>query len=567
MSAYPSLRVSNDTLDQSWRDIPLLDSYFLETHPGNWHPEDYGRNTAHRDLTPFFHSLSIISRCHHAASVSAYARDILRYLLTEDGVELKKKVLEKLKLRKLEHSNQLSYSRLKIQYATENYIIRETNRKRSFDVDGSSSASSTSTQVELDQGRRSRRRTPSLPSSSERSTSPTVKETTPASELSSFGQPRPRISDPWHGLVQSALLLYEGEAAELPSEHCGAEEQDPEKKVLCKLALRHLQNAEAEMQQPTFDRTTCTDFKDTFVALSGVWNVFSAQANQAFRSSDRQEVEKLCEIAELRKKDDDIVEILNILADKSRKGPLTKVADELYILLSTKPQHRQLLMFLLAILRYIVRPHHGSMAPSEADSMFLWACIFNDGMPLNTPFSFHLGQEGCAATTLSKSKLAMVFDTGTTTRKCDFLFTVKDLEVGYVEAKRSTASKIEVASQLRKNIKINKSILLELEKYGVDCPPLLSIHGNTAIVFCVRRWKGIFVASKACPILVLPTTEEEWPFFLTQHAHVLYNLLDYYHNFSKRCAASYSFVQYEQQAAAEDELVSLSKEERPTLPE
>ncbi|KAF9150087.1 hypothetical protein BGX20_005806 [Mortierella sp. AD010] len=176
-----------------------------------------------------------------------------------------------------------------------------------------------------------------------------------------------------------------------------------------------------------------------------------------------------------------------------------------------------------------------------------------------------IGEQGCAATTLSKSQLAKVFDTGTTARKCDCLFTVKGLEVGNVEAKRISATKLEVMFQLRKNIKINKSILLQLEKYGVECPPLLSIHGNAAIIFRVRRWKHIFVASKACPTLVLPTKEDEWPLFLSRHAHVLSNLLEHYQTFSRNCAASYSQVKYEEQAAAEDELVSLSREEQATL--
>ncbi|KAF9100821.1 hypothetical protein BGX27_000234, partial [Mortierella sp. AM989] len=71
------------------------------------------------------------------------------------------------------------------------------------------------------------------------------------------------------------------------------------------------------------------------VALSGVWNVFSKEANRTFQSADLQEVEELCRMAELENKDADVVEILNMLADKSRKAPLTDVVDELYILLST----------------------------------------------------------------------------------------------------------------------------------------------------------------------------------------------------------------------------------------
>ncbi|KAI8597785.1 hypothetical protein EDD21DRAFT_206525 [Dissophora ornata] len=189
---------------------------------------------------------------------------------------------------------------------------------------------------------------------------------------------------------------------------------------------------------------------------------------------------------ELENKDKDIMEIFSALAKKSTQIPLTGVVDELYNLLSTMPERRQLLLVLVTVLRHIIRPNYGGLTSSEADSMYLWARIFDEGMPLDTNLSFHLGEQGCAATALSKSQLAQVFDTGTMARKCDCLFMVKGLEVGNFEAKRSTATNFEVVSQLRKNIKINKSVLLELEKYGVECPPLLSIHGNSAIVFRVR---------------------------------------------------------------------------------
>ncbi|KAF9948568.1 hypothetical protein BGZ65_007981 [Modicella reniformis] len=314
-------------------------------------------------------------------------------------------------------------------------------------------------------------------------------DTVPTFAPSAFGSSRPQICHPWHDLVRATFSLYEGKDVELPSQQSAVAEQDPEKRVLYKLALGHFQNAHAEMQRPKFDKASCTDFKDAFVALSGVWNVFSKEANEAFPSADLQEVEELCRMTELENKDADVMEILNMLAEKSREAPLTDVVNEICILLSTKPERRPFLMVLLAVLRHVIRPHYGSMAPSEADSLYLWARIFDDGMPLNTHFSFHL------------------------------------LEVGNIEAKRISAPKLEVMFQLRKNIKINKSLLLQLEKYGVECPPLLSIHGNIAIIFRVRRWKGIFVASKACPTLVLPTTEDEWPLFLSRHAYVLSNLL------------------------------------------
>lgn len=77
----------------------------------------------------------------------------------------------------------------------------------------------------------------------------------------------------------------------------------------------------------------------------------------------------------------------------------------------------------------------------------------------------------------------------TSPRKCDGLMTVGPIEVGNLECKHAGASKVEVACQFRKNIKINKSILLQLEEYDLECPLLLSIHGkikkNKKPAFCL----------------------------------------------------------------------------------
>lgn len=123
-----------------------------------------------------------------------------------------------------------------------------------------------------------------------------------------------------------------------------------------------------------------------------------------------------------------------------------------------------------------------------------------------------------------------------------------------MECKRVGASKAEVACQFRKNIKINKSILLQLEEYDLECPLLLSIHGEikknrksptaffphrevvlilnlhvtlgmSAIVFRVRKWKDIWVAGKGAATIVLPTTEDEFRLFLEDTVHDLCNLI------------------------------------------
>ncbi|KAF8979051.1 hypothetical protein BGZ52_005313 [Haplosporangium bisporale] len=79
-----------------------------------------------------------------------------------------------------------------------------------------------------------------------------------------------------------------------------------------------------------------------------------------------------------------------------------------------------------------------------------------------------LVEQGCAASTLSKSMLADVFEMNTSPRKCNGLMTVGPIEVRNLKCKRVGASRAEVACQLKKNTKINKSILLQLQEYDLE---------------------------------------------------------------------------------------------------
>ncbi|KAG0325514.1 hypothetical protein BGZ99_000568 [Dissophora globulifera] len=168
----------------------------------------------------------------------------------------------------------------------------------------------------------------------------------------------------------------------------------------------------------------------------------------------------------------------------------------------------------------------------------------------------NLGEQGCSASALSKSKLADVFETGTTARKCDGLLSVNAVEVGNFEFKRAGASKLEVACQLRKNIKINKRNLLELDKYELECPVLLSVHGMSAIVFRVRKWHDIWVAGKASSTIVLPSTFGELRLFLGDPVHQLSNLLDHYHEYAARADQSFQEYQYRKKGEDEEDTVS-----------
>ncbi|KAG0008454.1 hypothetical protein BGZ80_003428 [Entomortierella chlamydospora] len=160
---------------------------------------------------------------------------------------------------------------------------------------------------------------------------------------------RPRMREPWHDLIQSALMLYEGKTVELTRLGNGASESDTEKRILYNLAISHLLKAQVQMSRPKFDKANCPDFKDAF-------------------------------------------------------------------------------------LQTIIKPMYGSKAASEADALHVWAEIFRQGLPLDCTLSFHLGEQGSAATSLSKSLLAQVFETGATARKCDCILSIDGLEVGNFES-------------------------------------------------------------------------------------------------------------------------------------
>ncbi|KAF9080807.1 hypothetical protein BGX27_005227, partial [Mortierella sp. AM989] len=200
------------------------------------------------------------------------------------------------------------------------------------------------------------------------------------------------------------------------------------------------------------------------VTLSGIWNLYSTNANQRFGPIKLAEAKQLCWIPHLNEKSADydviVPPLLNMLSAGKKAMDLLEYT---YILQHEYPAHIPAISVMQNILKHVVRPLTGAKKPSEADAMLIWGAMFKDGLPLDCRMSIHLGEQGCAATTLSKSMLAEVFETGNATRKCDCLLSVDGLDVGNFEAKRECASDQEVAVQLRKNAKINKSILLELE--------------------------------------------------------------------------------------------------------
>ncbi|KAG0196805.1 hypothetical protein BGX33_001253, partial [Mortierella sp. NVP41] len=304
---------------------------------------------------------------------------------------------------------------------------------------------------------------------------------------------RVRLRDPWHDLADIAVRLFKRNAVDLPPEETKDTEKDPEHKKLYGLAWRHLKDAKVALEQQDADKEMCLHFRDAFVALSGVFNLYSPMTRKALSSADCLEAKRLCLIPELEYKDEELTKPLDALkTTKTRK--LTVVLEDVYSIGN------------------ILNPHHGDNKPSECDALLIWGSILKDGGPKGTPFTFYLGEQASRATRASKIKI-----------------------------------------QLRKNIKIARSVMLELSKYGLACPPQLSLHGLQADVFRVVPWKGVYVAASACDPIVLPTTEAAWNPFIENTAHHLKNLLEYYHEYAVDAKEKTDIFNYTRNTVGQEE--------------
>ncbi|KAF9185901.1 hypothetical protein BGZ50_002804, partial [Haplosporangium sp. Z 11] len=272
---------------------------------------------------------------------------------------------------------------------------------------------------------------------------------------------RMRLRDPWHDLADIAIRLFNGNVVDLPSEKSMETEKDPERKKLYELAWRHLSDAKEGLGQQNANKEMRLHFRDAFVALSGVFNLYSFQARKALSSADCLDAKGLCLMPELEYKDEELTKLLgSLMTTKTRK--LTAILEDVYSWLSSKPTFRLFLLVLRNIIENILNPHHGDNKPSECDALLIWGSILKDGRPKGTPFTFYLGEHASGATRVSKNKLACALNTGYNARKCDCTLSIGKIQFGNGEAKRASTSPVAVKVQLRKNIKIARSVMLDL---------------------------------------------------------------------------------------------------------
>ncbi|KAG0338098.1 hypothetical protein BG004_007356 [Podila humilis] len=323
----------------------------------------------------------------------------------------------------------------------------------------------------------------------------------------------------------------QGKAVDLPAKATKDIEKDPERRKLFELAWQHLADAIDAKEPENIEKETCLHFRDAFVALSGVYNIYSPATRTVLSPTERVEAMDFCRMAELDSKDEALTMLLDSLKT-TRTRTLNAVLED--------------------FIDNILNPHHGNK-PSECDALLIWGSIIKDGRPRGTPFTFDLGEQASITTRVSKCKLACALDTGCNAHKCNCSLSIGKIQFGKGEAKRASTPPAAVKIQLRKNIKIARSVMLELNKFGLDCPPQLSIHGLRADVFRVMPWKRIYVAAPACDPIVLPTTEAAWNTFIEKAAHRLNNLLEYYHECAVDAKEKIDIFNYSQNTVGQDE--------------
>ncbi|KAF8976097.1 hypothetical protein BGZ46_008573, partial [Entomortierella lignicola] len=315
--------------------------------------------------------------------------------------------------------------------------------------------------------------------------------------------PRPKLKEFWHTLMDSAIQLYFGDDATLLSlnDLHTIEIASAYKKTLYQIALMNLYEAKSIYKRPNFDKARCLYFKDAFLALSAVWYLYSPMANDLFGNERTQEAKDLCYIPDLGIQSEDVQSIVKPLLEMMKTGAsIVDLFDKTLTMHTTNPSSILKLRVLQSLFINVIRP-------------------------LN-------GEQGSIATKISSSILAKVFHIGKSARKCDTILAVDGVEICNIEAKKENTSAADIAVQGRKNAKINKSILLQLEKYGIECPPFMNVHGMTATINSIKRLNDIWVVGPACDKIILPKTRMQVQFFLERDVYVLFNLLEYYHHFA-----------------------------------
>ncbi|KAG0247422.1 hypothetical protein BG011_001539, partial [Mortierella polycephala] len=374
----------------------------------------------------------------------------------------------------------------------------------------------------------------------------------------------------FRSLVDIAHAMHFGIYEALPESTAVQDSLPPKRQTLCRLSLSYLKKASntTKYTNPEYS----LPLKDTFVSLSGVWNMFCQDANAAFKD-DYQRGLDACAVKEIDAPDAGFAAIVAPLLEMAECAAKTDSGVKAQLIISkiyelqgapdSEPYCRSL-DALKTILKHAERPLSGrTKDASEGDAVSLWSAIFREQLPATACLALNLGEQGLAAARQSNLDLFGIFGINAGTRKCDSIMTVEHLEVANFELKKALCTDVKDDIQLRRTIKAMKSISLLLRNYGLDCPPVCVMRGMEATVFSMKILDDIWVAGPACDKILLPQMESEVLDFLKNDMHRLFSLLTLYDQYSKEVLVKKA--EYERRLRRSNKAVSPPYEEKESM--
>ncbi|KAF9425137.1 hypothetical protein BGZ94_007806 [Podila epigama] len=244
--------------------------------------------------------------------------------------------------------------------------------------------------------------------------------------------------------------------------------------------------------------------------------MFCQDANDAFKDDYERGLD-LCALKELDIPDTEFATIVAPLVEIAESSAMTDVG------VKAQSMHHQDLSYSIFTRLRTILPLSGR--PQNNSDHYL--------AELRTRQKVMLGEQGLAAARQSNMDLLDLFGIVAGTRKCDSIMTVDNLEIANFELKKGMCTDIKDDIQLRRTIKAMKSIMLMLNKFSLDCPPVCCMRGVEATIFSVKKLDDIWVAGPACDKIILPQTEAEILDFMKNDMHRLFNLLVLYDRYSR----------------------------------
>ncbi|KAF8965994.1 hypothetical protein BGZ46_000470 [Entomortierella lignicola] len=193
----------------------------------------------------------------------------------------------------------------------------------------------------------------------------------------------------------------------------------------------------------------------------------------------------------------------------------------------TEMSNRARIINIVEYLCTLIEIENWSESSSENEFVTTWRHIFS--ILLSTTIAVRTGELGLTETRSDRQKSEWLFtlnNHNVKSRKVDLLFQskIKDFKgkqcrqnIGVFEAKSANSSQNTTWIQIRKAIRLNKSVICALLELGVDVAPLiLDIQGQRAYIYTIKKLDNYYCTGRVTDQSIrLPTTPYEMYRFIT----------------------------------------------------